>query len=86
MEAQNNAFDVLAIAGYMKDVDINQLHYLVMNYNWVGPKHFTHDGLTTIVKCLKDLEEFYDDGRVPKAFDFERIYQTAGLMMFNLAE
>ena len=81
-----NAFDVLAIAGYMKDVDMNQLHYLVMNYNWVDSKHFTVDGLTTIVKCLKDLEEFYDDGRVPKAFDFERIYQTAGLMMFNLAD
>lgn len=84
MEAQNNAFDVLAIAGYMKDVDTNQLHYLVMNYNWVGPKHFTHDGLTTIVKCLKDLEEFYDDGRTPKAFDFSREYATAEKMLKQL--
>ena len=84
METKMNAFDVLAIAGYMKDVDMTQLHYLVMNYNWVDSKHFTLDGLTRIVKCLEDLEEYYDDGRMPKAIDFVREYETAEKMLKQL--
>lgn len=85
-EPQWTSIDVMMISDHMKGVDMEQFQYITMQYNWLTPKHFTIKGLNLIIKCLKELEETYDDGRTPQAFDFSSEYEFAHAMIEQLAE
>lgn len=84
-EPQWTSIDVMMISDYMKGVDMEQFQYITMQYNWLTPEHFTIKELNRIIKCLKELEDNYDDGRVPKAFDFSSEYEFAHAMIEQLA-
>jgi len=68
MSDQIDGFEILAILDYMKGVQTDQLHSLVMGEDDLD--QFNPDALRQIVRQLKELEECYDDGREPPRFDF----------------
>lgn len=70
-----DAFEVLSIIGYMKGIQTDQFHYLVMGEE--DPCLFNPNALRQIVRRLKDLEESYDDGRETPRFDFDEVYAYA---------
>jgi hypothetical protein len=84
MTDQIDGFEVLAIIGYMKGIQIDQFHYLVM-----GDKDlslFNPNALRQIVRKLKELEEFYDDGREAPRFDFGHVYAPAEELIERLED
>lgn len=70
-----DAFEVLSIINYMKGIQTDQFHYLVMGEE--DPYLFNPNALRQIVRQLKELEESYDDGREIPRFDFDDVYATA---------
>lgn len=75
MTDQITGFDVIAIVGYLKGVQTDQLNELVMGEEDLAS--FNPNALRQIVRRLKDLEESYDDGRENPRFDFSREYAYA---------
>ena len=75
MTDQIDGLDVIAILGYLKGVQTDQLNELVMG--GYAPGLYNPNALRQIVQRMKDLEESFDDGRETPRFDFDEVYAYA---------
>lgn len=70
-----DGIEVGFIIDYMKGIQTDQFHYLVMGEE--DPSLFNPNALRQIVRQLKELEECFDDGREVPRFDFNDVYAYA---------
>lgn len=70
-----NGIEIAFIIDYMKGIQTDQFHYLVMGEE--DPHLFNPNALRQIVRKLKELEEAFDDERAIPRFDFDDVYKSA---------
>lgn len=75
MNGQIDEFDVISIVEYMEGIQTDQFHQLVMDERDLDL--YNPNALKQIVRCLKELEEYYDDEREVPRVDFSRAYSLA---------